>query len=372
MNHRRIAAEGVRHALVATMVAVVGTFFVYAFGFGAIGENLSQRALVSMSWGNHWLSPLAFAPQRSRAAIDVPYVFVDVPLNNCSALASNERKPCRIRAPLKGAELAKLLASVRDAGPRLVIVDALVAGSAADPEFAADDRGRAGMHSAGLDQDLHKEFDRQTNAITQQALPPILVGWTVSRNAWESNKDGEVASVSLYEADLQLFDPTTFKAARFFPALVNGGHKADLLLPSLCVYLPKAIAKRREGYAITPTLAAAAAILLRAAPGQDPLAKLQDYPVSVESRKFCSTSALPNWDPAKTFAKTKRTLSASPSARQGPEDLNPDLLPPAKVLDGGSWSRLPAPAVAASGLGLARLKGAVVIIGTSEPDPKLR
>lgn len=338
MNVAERVSESLREGLIALVVAVCVTGVVYAAGGGRFGADLSQQIIAALE-----RSPLRTVEWRPKAD-DPRFLLLDAELQSCAGQSA----PCTPTDPLKGARLAALLERVRHQQPRLVVVDALVAGGAAwrsgavpTPPGAAGERPTAA--TAQVDPALRHELDRDG--------PPVLIAWTSD----PSRQDSEHRALHVDRADSVLLRPGSFGHARFLPAFISGGPTSRYLVPSVC------LTDETNDTLVTPTLAYGAALLLQRGGRID---GLSGYPLPARSRgadPSLPCDSLPGDSRSKGFADTERVFSAG--------SIRPEGEARSERRDRGvSWShRKYDPA---GGEVLPPMQGAVVVIGTADPDAR--
>lgn len=337
MSFKGRLSEAFREGLVALATAVCVTGLVYFAGGSRFGADMSQRIVAALE-----RSPLSIVKWRA-GADDPRFILLDVELQSCEARPA----PCTPTDPLKGARLAALLAKVREQQPRVVVVDSLVAGSAAwrsgavptPPGFA----GRPSSPAVPFDPALRRELDRPG--------PPVLVAWTSD----PSRQDPKHRALHVDAADAALLRPGAFAHARFLPAFISGDSTTRSLIPSVCV------ADEANRIMVLPTLAYGAALLLQSG---DRTGALSRYPLPVDSPgadlgRPCNS--IPGDARSKGFAETERVYSAG--------SIRPEGDARSERLDRGvRWSHrkyaLEHDEV------LPPMKGAVLLVGTADPDAR--
>lgn len=314
-GHR--AGWAIREALVVFVVAFLVTASVYAIGLRGHGADLSQRLIVAASQ-----SPLRFVPPRQDVAVAPrSWVLIDVVLDPCTRAGPR----CDPAASLKGDRLAHLLRRVREAGPRLVIVDVLLA-SAGGP---------------GLSDALKREFNAPG--------PPILVAWDARKSMHERG----LPLVFADRADEEIVDPQAFRYARFLPAFVSGRPQARNLLPFVCVQGSTGRARA------VPTLPYGGALIASGRTKDVATLDRTDLLGSLEA-----TAGAPQCEalPAKSFATTKRIFSAGSLRAAGDESASNYWL------SAGKWLHFRPRADGDAALPLRVINNGVVVIGSASLD----
>jgi len=308
---------------VVAATAILVSACVYGLGYRQQGSDLSQMLLIAAG-----RSPLNFVPlEPSHGGSPRSWVFIDLRLQLCHAATLR----CRNANALRQTRIAQVLRRIREAGPRLVVIDVLLAGGQADQSVL----------SPSMEEAL------------AQPGPPVLLAWDSLPSRHNPNR----ALVYLESADSELIRPGTHGSGRFLPAVISGGPVSRELTPAICL--------QGEGLArVVPTLSYGAAMI--ALDRNAGLSRIDDY---LTGRALVPSDApsnacrsLPDAPRSEAFRQTERVFSA------GSPRWSPDGDDASRWLSADNWLVFRTNGSSQHALPLQEMADGVIVIGSSAED----